>query len=310
MTMENQILLDIRPVLDSGLVTEIFSQNSPPTSENFSLETEVINNAFEEGLLSSQDNHLCTVNVGETLLDHFKYPLTIENQNTIVKVEVQPHGSNICDDEDPEKYKELNLPEEAEHMHLPYVPSNGLHFLSSVAMQHKNCSVPTSNIFSPEGTVDQNVRMLPVFRSFIPPLAESPSDICGLPQTSASVYDDIAEVREAVSNIIENHQDRAILQSSNVDKSGCKLLTLHSVPEESRGSHRNDPKPVVICQLEGGTQILCINSCGTQERKPVHLIPEYHDQHNYLQSGTMKIKIIFSLSDNVILMCNCVCLCS
>uniref|UniRef100_A0A8C3JNK7 Uncharacterized protein n=1 Tax=Calidris pygmaea TaxID=425635 RepID=A0A8C3JNK7_9CHAR len=231
MTMENQILLDIRPVLDSGLVTEIFSQNSPPTSENFSLETEVINNAFEEGLLSSQDNHLCTVNVGETLLDHFKYPLTIENQNTIVKVEVQPHGSNICDDEDPEKYKELNLPEEAEHMHLPYVPSNGLHFLSSVAMQHKNCSVPTSNIFSPEGTVDQNVRMLPVFRSFIPPLAESPSDICGLPQTSASVYDDI-----------------------------------------------------VICQLEGGTQILCINSCGTQERKPVHLIPEYHDQHNYLQS--------------------------
>ncbi|XP_014812971.1 PREDICTED: tesmin [Calidris pugnax] len=260
MTMENQILLDIRPVLDSGLVTEIFSQNSPITPENFSLETEVINNAFEEGLLSSQDNHLCTVNVGETLLDHFQYPLTIENQNTIVKVEVQPHGSNICDDEDPEKYNELNLPEEAEHMHPPYVPSNGLHFLSSVAMQHKNCSVPTSNIFSPEGTVEQNVRMLPVFRSFIPPLAgenkcicydqfkgiqnstiqlqnlisclnESSSDICGLPQTSASIYNDI-----------------------------------------------------VICQLEGGTQILCINSCGTQELKPVHLIPEYHDQHNYLQS--------------------------
>ncbi|XP_074004836.1 tesmin [Numenius arquata] len=252
--MENQILLDIRPVIDSGLVTEIFSQNSALSSENFSLETEVISNAFEEGLPSSQDNHLRTVNVGETLLDHLKYPLTIENQNTIVKVEVQPHGSNICDDEDLEKYKELNLPEEAEHMHPPYVPSNGLHFLSSVAMQHKNCSVPTSSIFSPEGTVDQNVRMLP------------------------------AEVREAVSNIIENHQDKAILQSSNVDKSGCKLLTLHSVPEESRGSHRNDPKPVVICQLEGGTQILCINSCGTQELKPVHLIPEYRDQHNYLQS--------------------------
>ncbi|KAM6359097.1 LOW QUALITY PROTEIN: tesmin [Alca torda] len=251
--MENQILLDIRSVIDSGLVTEIFSQNSPVSSENFSLETEVINNPIEEGLLSNQDNHLCTVNVGETLLDHFKYPLPIENQNTIVKVEVQPHGNNICDDEDLEKYKKLNLPEEAEHMHSPYLPSNGLHFLSSVAMQHKNCSVPTSSIFSPEGTVNQNVRMLP------------------------------AEVREVVSNVIENHQDRAI-SSSNVDKSGCKLLTLHSVPEESRCSHRNDSKPVVICQLEGSTQIFCINSCGTQELKPVHLIPEYHDQHTYLQS--------------------------
>ncbi|NXN51043.1 MTL5 protein, partial [Rynchops niger] len=311
--MENQIVLDIRSVIDTGLVTEIFSQNSPVGSENFSLETEVINNPIEEGLLSSQDNHLCTVNVGETLLDHFKYPLPIENQNTIVKVEVEPHGNNICDDEDLEKYKELNLPEEAEHMHSPYLPSNGLHFLSSVAMQHKNCSVPTSSIFSPEGTVNQNVRMLPVFRSFIPSVAgenkcicydqfkgiqnstiqlqnlincfnESSSDICGLPQTSASVYDEIAEVREAVSNVIENHQDRAIFQSSNVDQSGCKFLTLHSVPEESRCSHRNDSKPVVICQLEGSTQILCINSCGTQELKPVHLIPEYHNQHNYLQS--------------------------
>ncbi|KAF1665355.1 Tesmin, partial [Aptenodytes patagonicus] len=311
--MENQILLDIRSVIDSGLVTEIFSQNSPVSSENFNLETAVINNPIEEGLLSSQDNNLCTVNVGETLLDHFKYPLTIENQNTIVKVEVHPHGNNSCDDEDLEKYKELNLPEEAEHIHSPYLPSNGVHFLSSVAIQHKNCSVPTTSIFSPEGTVNQNVRMIPVFRSFIPPIAvenksiyydqfkgiqnstmqlqnltnclnESSSDICGLPQNSASVYDEIAEVRETVSNVIENHQDRAIFQSSNVDESGCKLLALHSVAEESRCSQRNDSNPVVICQLEGGTQILCINNCGTQELNPVHLIPEYHDQHHYLQS--------------------------
>ncbi|NWW50379.1 MTL5 protein, partial [Pedionomus torquatus] len=310
--MENQILLDIRPVIDSGLVTEIFSQNSPLSSENFSLESEIVNNAFEDGLLPSQDNHLCTVNVEETLLDHFKYPLAIENQNTVVKV--QPHGSNICDDEDLEKCKEIKLPEEVEHTRPSHVASNGLHFLSSIAMQHKDYSVPTSSIFSPEGTVDQNVRMLPVFRSFIPPVAgenkcfcydefkgiqnsniqlqnlvnclnESSSGVCGLPQTSASAYDDIAEIRDAVSNIIENHQDRAIFPSSNIDKSGCKLLTLHSVPEESRHLQRNDPKPVVICQLEGGTQILCINSCGTQELKPVHLIPQYHDQHNYLQSG-------------------------
>nr|XP_010297999.1 PREDICTED: tesmin [Balearica regulorum gibbericeps] len=311
--MENQILLDIRSVIDSGLVTEIFSQNSPISFENFNLETAVINNPIEEGLLSTQDNHLCTVNVGETLLDHFKYPLTTENQNTTVKVEVHPHENNSCGDDDLETYKELNLPEAAEHTHSPYLPSDGVRFLSSVAMQHKNCSIPTSSIFSLEGTVNQNVRMIPVFRSFIPPvtgenkcicydqfkgirngtmqlqnltncLNESSSDICGLPQTTASVYDEIAEVRETVRNVIENHQDRAIFQSSNVHESGCKLLALHNVAEESRCSHRNDSNPVVICQLEGGTQILCMNSCGTQELKPVHLIPEYHNQHHYLQS--------------------------
>lgn len=161
MTMENQILLDIRSVIDSGLVTEVFSQNSPVSSENFNLETAVINNPTEEGLLSSQDNHLCTVNVGETLLGHFKYPLTIGNQNIVFKVEVYPYGNNSCDDEDLENYKELNIPE-AEHMHSPYLPSNGVHIISSLAMQHKNCSVPASSIFSPEGTVDQNVRMIPV----------------------------------------------------------------------------------------------------------------------------------------------------
>ncbi|NXC71744.1 MTL5 protein, partial [Anhinga anhinga] len=309
--MENQILLDIRSVIDGGLVTEIFSQNSPVSSENFNLETAIINNPIEEGLLPGQDNHLCTINVGETLLDHFTYPLTIENQNAIVKVEVHPHGNNGCDDEDLEKYKELNLPEEAEHMHSSYLPSNGVHF-PSAAMQHNNCSVPSSGIFSPEGTVNQNVRMIPVFRSFIPSVAgknkcicydqfkgihtstmqlqnltnylnESSSDICGLPQTSASVYDELAEVREAASNVFESHQDRPVFQSSNVDESGCKLLALHNVAEESRCSYRSDSNPVVICQLEGGTQILCINSCATQELKSVHLIPEYHDQHNYFQ---------------------------
>ncbi|XP_025937877.1 uncharacterized protein LOC112973787 [Apteryx rowi] len=277
--MENQILLDLRSLIDGGLVTEIFSENSPVSSENFNLETVLINNPIEEGLPSSQDNHLCTVAVGETLLDHFKYPLTFENQNTLAKVEIYPHGNSSCDNEDLEKYKELNFPEEAEHMHSPYLPSKGVHFLSSVVMQHKNCSDPSSSISSLEGTVSQNVRMIPVFRSLIPPIAgenncicydqfkgihnssvqpqnlpdclnvESSSGVCGLPQTSASVYDEIAEVREAVSNVMENDQDEAIFQNSNVGESGCKLLALHGVLEEPSCSHRNDSNPVMWATL-------------------------------------------------------------
>jgi len=55
-----------------------------------------------------------------------------------------------------------------------------------------------------------------------------------------------AEVTEAVSDVTENHQEKAIFQSSNVDKSGCELLALHSMVEESRCSHRNDSNSVVI----------------------------------------------------------------
>lgn len=162
MTMENQILLDIRSVIDGGLVTEIFSQNNPFISENFNLETAVINNQFEDGLSSSQGNHLCTVNVGETLLDHFKYPPTIENQNAIAKAEIYPDGNNSCGNEDLGNYKDLNLPEEDEHTCSPYLPSDGVHFLSSAMTQHKNCSVPNSSVLSSEGAVDQNVRTIPV----------------------------------------------------------------------------------------------------------------------------------------------------
>ncbi|XP_010220323.1 PREDICTED: tesmin [Tinamus guttatus] len=311
--MENQILLDIRSVIDGGLVTEIFSQNSPISSENFNLETALINDPLEEGLASGQDNHLCTVAVGETLLDHFKYPVAFENPNTLAKVEICPHANSGCDHEDLEKYKELNYQEEAEHLHSPYLASNGVHFLSSVVMQHKNCSDASSSISSLEGAVSQNVRMIPVFRSLIPQVAgennyicydqfkeihnssvqpqnspdclnDSAAGDCALPQTSASLYDEIAEIREAVSNVMENDQDEAIFQNSNVGESGCKLLALHSVLEEPNCSHRNDSSPVVICQLDGGTQILCINSSGTRELKTVHLIPQYQDQHNYPQS--------------------------
>ncbi|XP_021259164.1 tesmin isoform X2 [Numida meleagris] len=311
--MENQILFDIRSAIDDGFVNEILNQSTPDSSGNFSLETAAINNPVEEGLSSSQGNQLYTINVGEALLDHFEYPLPTENQNTIAKVEIHPHGNSSCDNEDLEKFKELNLPEEAEYTHSPYLPSDGVRFLSSVVTQHKNCSVPTSSVLSSEGAVNQNVGTIPVFRSLIPPVAGENNCICydqfkgiqnssmqsknlpdcfnecsgaiyGLPQTSASVYDEIAEVRDAIRNVTENHGDGAVFQSSNIDESNCELLALHGVAEEPRYLHRNDSSPLMICQLEGGTQILCVKDCGMQDLKTIHLIPQYEDQHNYLQS--------------------------
>ncbi|NWR62988.1 MTL5 protein, partial [Bucorvus abyssinicus] len=295
--MENQILVDVASLIDSGLVTEILSRNSSVPAENFHLGSAGTDNPTEEALLPSQD----TANVGETLLDH-NYSWTTENQNTIVKAEVRLYGNNNCDDEDLEKYKELNLPEEADHAHSPGLPSDGAQFLSSVAMQRNNCGVPTSSIFSPEGTVDQNVRMIPVrlsevdftnsrlFILKIPGVLQPGFSRLSVrwfeacPETRLALWKEVAEVREAVSNVVEKHQGRAIFQSSDVDESGCMLLALHCVAEESRCSHRNYSNPGVICQLEGGTQMLCINSCGAEELKLLRLVPEYHNQHDDLQS--------------------------
>nr|XP_012612841.1 tesmin [Microcebus murinus] len=44
----------------------------------------------------------------------------------------------------------------------------------------------------------------------------------------------------------------------------------------------------VICQLKGGTQMLCIDNSGTRELKALHLVPQYQDQNNYLQSDVPK----------------------
>uniref|UniRef100_A0A8C4LF00 Testis expressed metallothionein like protein n=1 Tax=Equus asinus asinus TaxID=83772 RepID=A0A8C4LF00_EQUAS len=44
----------------------------------------------------------------------------------------------------------------------------------------------------------------------------------------------------------------------------------------------------VICQLKGGTQMLCIDNSGTSELKALHLVPQYQDQNNYLQSDVPK----------------------
>lgn len=55
-----------------------------------------------------------------------------------------------------------------------------------------------------------------------------------------------AEVRDAIRNVTESHEDGAIFQSSNTDESNCELLALHGVAEEPGYLHRNNSSPLVI----------------------------------------------------------------
>ncbi|XP_032657461.2 tesmin [Chelonoidis abingdonii] len=316
--MENQTLLGGISSTEDGFITEIFSRNSPFSSENLNFENTAINKPGEEGFPSSQDRHLCTMAVGETLLDQFKYPLTVESQNTILKVKIQPLVEDNHDNEilgNYQKLQDLNPSEEAKHIYPPYPPSHSynVHFLSSLMMQHRNSNVLPLSTCPPEGTINQNVRMIPVFRPLLDPVTggnncicydqfkgmlnncvqsqalpgssdEPCSDTSTLPQTSVPVYDELAEVKEAIASNMANNQKEAVFQNSNAGETSCKLLTAQNIMEDPSSSQRKDSSPVVICQLKGGTQILCINSSGTRELKTVHLVPQYQNQDNYLQS--------------------------
>nr|XP_025044723.1 tesmin isoform X4 [Pelodiscus sinensis] len=204
--MENQTLFGGISSTEDGFITEMFNQNSPFSSENLNLENNEVNKPGEEGFHSSQDHDLCAMAVGDPLLDQFKYPLTIESQNTIFKAKIQPLVEDNPDNEILEKYQklqDLKSSEDAKHTYSSYpLPhSYNVHFLSSLMMQHKNSNILSLSTCPPEGTINQNVRLIPV-----------------------------------------------------------------------------------ICQLKGGTQVLCINSSGTRELKTVHLVPQYQNQHSYLQS--------------------------
>lgn len=55
--------------------------------------------------------------------------------------------------------------------------------------------------------------------------------------------------------------------------------------------------------------MLCIDNSGTRELKALHLVPQYQDQNNYLQSGTEYINkkimsyIIFKLVSGYVWLC-------
>uniref|UniRef100_A0A674JPZ5 Uncharacterized protein n=1 Tax=Terrapene triunguis TaxID=2587831 RepID=A0A674JPZ5_9SAUR len=269
--MENQTLLGGISSTEDGFITEIFSQNSPFNSENLNFENTVINKPGKEGFHSSQDSHLCAMAIGETLLDQFKYPLTIESQNTILKVKIQP----LVEDNHNEilgkcqKLQDLNPSEEAKHTYPPYSLSHSynVHFLSSLMMQQRNSNVLSLSTCPPEGTINQNVRMIPVFRPLLDPVTGGNNCIC---------YD---QFKGMLNSCV---QSQALPGTSNEPCSDTSTLPQTSAPVCDE---------LVICQLKGGTQILCINNSGTRELKTVHLVPQYQNQHNYLQSGTKKMKI-------------------
>ncbi|XP_006893457.1 PREDICTED: mucin-2-like [Elephantulus edwardii] len=87
---------------------------------------------------------------------------------------------------------------------------------------------------------------------------------------------------------VERKEAAGMVSGSNAE--GGRLPSAHTEEEDDDPADcpHKDTNPMVICQLKGGTQMLCIDHSGTRELKALHLLPQYQDQNNSLQSDVPK----------------------
>ncbi|XP_006860889.1 PREDICTED: tesmin [Chrysochloris asiatica] len=137
-------------------------------------------------------------------------------------------------------------------------PAYNVHFLSSLLAPRRNPAVVPLGAWPREGAAHPGVRMIPV------------------------------EVKEAGGPITSNNRvEDASFPSAYTQESCCKFTSAQD-PEDPADCPQKDPNAMVICQLKGGTQMLCLDHSGTRELKALHLVPQYQDQNHYLQSDVPK----------------------
>ncbi|KAB0404635.1 hypothetical protein E2I00_000643, partial [Balaenoptera physalus] len=147
-----------------------------------------------------------------------------------------------------------------------------LHFLSSLPTPHTSPAVGPPGAWAQEGAAHPGVPVIPVR-----PTSHSN------PRAPALV-----EIMEAGGTVTSNNLEEATFQNPLAQESCCKFPTSQEAEDAFGCSHKKDSNPMVICQLKGGTQMLYIDNCGTRELKALHLVPQYQDQNNYLQSDVPK----------------------
>uniref|UniRef100_A0A452UEU3 Testis expressed metallothionein like protein n=1 Tax=Ursus maritimus TaxID=29073 RepID=A0A452UEU3_URSMA len=247
--MEEAPLLGGMSSPEEEIVTDLFSAESPFASENLTLKPPVVVKHEEDEFHVFKDAYLSSADPKEPLLHAFNPPLHVDCESQ-VKVEL------VVDDNDEEEmlpeYPSLPELSPLEDATLPVAPqpqAYNVHFLSSLLAPHRSPAVVPLGAWAREGAV---------------------------------------EIKEAGGTIISNNPEEATFQNSLGPESCCKFPSSQEAEDASGCSHKKDSNPMVICQLKGGTQMLCIDNSGTRELKALHLVPQYQDQNNYLQSDVPK----------------------
>ncbi|XP_025734751.1 tesmin isoform X1 [Callorhinus ursinus] len=241
---------------EEEIVTDLFSAESPFVSENLTLKAPVVVKHEEDEFHVFKDAYLSSADPKEPLLHAFSTPLHVDCERQ-VKVEL------VVDDNEDEMLPEYpSLPElspleDAALSVVPQPQAYNVHFLSSLLAPHRSPAVVHLGAWAREGAAHPGVRVIPV------------------------------EIKEAGGTIISNNPEEATFRNPLGPESCCKFPSSQEA-EDADHSHKKDSNPMVICQLKGGTQMLCIDNSGTRELKALHLVPQYQDQNNYLQSDVPK----------------------
>ncbi|XP_072826579.1 tesmin isoform X2 [Vicugna pacos] len=127
----------------------------------------------------------------------------------------------------------------------------------------------------------------PLLHTFNPPLSADCKNKVKVELLVDENEDEEVEIKEAGGSITSNNLEEATFQSPLAQES-CGKFSSSQEREDASGCSQKDSNPMVICQLKGGTQMLCIDNSGTRELKALHLVPQYQDQNNYLQSDAPK----------------------
>ncbi|XP_060463478.2 tesmin isoform X1 [Panthera onca] len=239
------------------MVTDLFSADSPFVSENLTLRAPVVVKHEEGEFHMFQDAYLSPADPTEPLLHAFSPPLQADCE-TRGKAELAggDHAQEML-----AEYPGLPDLSPLEDAVLPVAPqpqAYNVHFLSSLLAPHRSPAVLPLGAWAREGAAHPGVRVIPV------------------------------EIKEAGGAVISNNPEEATFQNA-LGPEPCHTFESSQEAEEAAGcSLKKDSNPMVICQLKGGTQMLCVDNSGTRELKALHLVPQYPDQNNYLQSDVPK----------------------
>ncbi|XP_032215499.1 tesmin isoform X1 [Mustela erminea] len=293
--MEEAPLLGGMSGPEEEMVTDLFSAESPFVSENLALKTPVVVKHEEDEFHVFKDAYLSSADPKEPLLHAFNPPLHVDCDSQ-VKVELAVDGSDA--EEMLPEYPSLPELSPLEDAALPVVAPQpqayNVHFLSSLLAPHRSPAVVPLGAWAREGGAHPGVRVIPVRSMWETgagprsPGAEQRSETAGAGQDFPHKPFPGVEIKEAGGNIISNNPEEATFQNPLGPESCCKFPSSQEAEDASGCSQKKDSNPMVICQLKGGTQMLCIDNSGTRELKALHLVPQYQDQNNYLQSDVAK----------------------
>ncbi|XP_004618630.3 tesmin [Sorex araneus] len=248
------------PLLDpeDAMVGDLFGAEGPFVGDALALKPAAVVKQEEDEFQVFKDAYLSAADAKEPLLHAFNPPPPPDGKG---KVKVELLGDGADEDgalADFPSLPELHPLEDAALPAVPPPPSYNVHFLSSLLTPHRSPAVLPLGTWARDSAAHPGVRVIPV------------------------------EIKEVGGTITGNSPEEATFQNTLAQENCCKFTSSQETEDTSSCSHKKDSNPMVICQLKGGTQMLCIDNSGTRELKALHLVPQYQDQNNYLQSEVPK----------------------